>query len=685
MSENLTLKPKKVSRMKVVGLPDDRVRGYDPALPRILELMIDAFGRATQRAWQVIEQCLDVQRDADGAFQGADLVFPIPADKVPRMQEYRDRPPKEREKKGPKALAQPDYPQAYRIKEVWQDDTGQWWARSRIAETFSWVSDRGPMAGQRQTELACMEVKIGLQAVLNTWLGIDYSGVPTDFRSGLAQDWGENLLSYLQLCFSHPTQAAFPTAKEWDPRRREAQWQEALHELMTTWRPLETALARDLHPGKYADDDPKGDREIVVDETWRVFARSPFPPRQPGLVPKSDGIVLYAHGNRKKGPQRVYAAIPVGGIRPGSELAELIAEPALQWWREIVEEDPLAFRPLPIWRWKKSGKRLVERRLTARMRVVLVPVQLSKLPVSTAKKRKLMERKIAKRQKHPKKKSLVTHIPLNNGSGKANAKRQDFFRQFSGRDGSRVCTALLKEDKKGPGGYSLHFAFQREVVRILRPNTLGIHFGTEPVVYWCLLDAEGQELDAGCYETNPVLSEALAHNLKLREDHQKQRWVGGKKSQADLKRRTYELVAHPIIALAIKKNANVMWEKIGHVDKRHGGADLNRRHSLWNFSQLPSSIRDVGIDHRDEDHRPDPVLVFDRGVSDYLLRFTCPECGACRQSGQTNGSADTWLEDGVLTCRKCEYSGVPSHEWQARFVAEGGYEARKTAAKQAVE
>lgn len=144
--------------------------------------------------------------------------------------------------------------------------------------------------------------------------------------------------------------------------------------------------------------------------------------------------------------------------------------------------------------------------------------------------------------------------------------------------------------------------------------------------------------------------------------------MGQKRFAKELRRRTDEVAKH-IVQLAVEHDANLALEHIKWVEKRRGGPDLNRRHSMWNFSQLPDRIEWLGLERR-INRRNDPVATV--RVSDYVLRYTCPVCGACRKPKQKPSQADTWRKGEVLMCRKCGREGPVPDSAQARLAASNG-------------
>lgn len=617
---------------------DDAPDPLDQLHARILREVVTQQGVAVQ--W-MLERMLErsvFEADDEGNLVSVDLFIPVTLDREQRAreliaQERKDAPLNA----GPKEAARPRYHNGYRMEEIVQRN-GERNVRCRLAERFSWVPERGPLRGKRQHDIDIIDATKGLQGLLKTWMPPEWSSVPSALRAGVCQQAAQQFNSHVGL-LGKGEKASFPSLQERNPVQRQDHWHQALRNLVQGETPFEYVRLRDLQPDKYADDDPKGDREVNTDPDWVTFVCSPFPARQTLNFVKSNDVIVCRGPeredyNRRRGKRRqrkqrkgqqipcFYAALPiVAGVELETPLGRIIEEhqEELGWWKDLTSE----FEPLPAW----SGSKISRRR-----DLLLVPIE--------------------------------TRNPA------------WIERMLSGHHGRRVCWSLLVERRgtcqgKNKAKWELRIATSRNVLPLLRPNVLGIHFGMEPILWWTLMDGTGSMLEEGRIERNEILTEGLAKQLRLHEVQGQQRWVGGKRFEAELKRRTDD-VARTIVLLAASKNANLALENIQWVDKRHGGRDANRRHSMWNFSKLKDRIVWMGLE-RQRDDQNDPVVTV-KEVSDYVLRYTCPGCGGCRSAGQTQAVATTWREGDTLHCRPCGYTGHIPDNHQATLVAHRGVE-----------
>lgn len=604
-----------------------RTRGpsglYD-VVAQVFAEVVRVTGVAVQQTLILTEDLLHIERHEDGYLKRVDLWIPVSEEQAQcarvlieqdpdAKRRQRGKPPRP-EPKGPKAQALPRYTNSYRMVGTVVHE-GQLCVIARVAESYGWVPTVGPLQGVAQRDVSMMDVTQGLQGLLKTWVRPPLVQVPSVLRAGVCQQAGQQLASHLGLLvYGKMPSVGFPSLLPRDPHTRLTGWHEALERLAVKYEPLAYVLAREIDPGKWAADDPRGDRLVCVDEDWLLFAQSPFPHPQTLNFVKREDVVVYEHGPSG----RLYAALPFfEGVPEGSRLHALAQTEELWWWRKRISY----FTPLPAWRGKE---------LSARQKVLVVPLEY-------------------RRDK----------------GGKRRGRMVDFF---SGKGGRKVNWSLVTQKTAADGNpcWEAQFATSREVVPLLRPNVLGIHFGLEPIIWWCLGDKDGNIIDTGTIEGNIILTEALSGSLRLRIEQGKQRWIGGKRFQRELQRRT-DIVARGIVDLAAESNANLALEAIAWVDKRGGGADLNRRFSLWNYARLAGRIEWMGLERTLGGEQADPIATV-ASVSDYLLRLTCPQCGACRGAKQKLDKADTWRAGDVLHCRKCGFAGPVPDDHQARLV-----------------
>lgn len=570
---------------------------------------------------QQLKVAMRLNRDASGEIESLDLVLPCPAAQLKRAEKNVAKEPRQLQPnlEGPRGEAQPLYRNSYRLEETISGPSGDHWLRFRIAQAFGYWSTRGKTR-MWQRALDKMPAMI-LQQVINSWLKPDFRDVPTACQAGSAQHAAQQFLSQLGLQEEGSQTPTYPD-EERDSEIRLRTWREALERIEQSASAFDTVTARKLDPRKFKEDDARGDRLITVDPDWQAFLASPFARKLPLNFVKSDHVVIW----RRRLDDRLFAALPmIDGIEPDSKLWELTQSPKLGWWHKDLDE----FSPLPAWKGASltKGKRRHPRKL------VLIPLSFSRLRWGKTR----------------------AHDP------KARKSQARFCKALSGADGRKVCWSLLTTKRERA---YLHIATVREVKWSLRPNVLGVHFGTGPIVWWAAADGSGNVLDEGKFE-NEILSVGLAEKLHLEEKQGRGQWVGGRQFAKVLKQRTNELV-RSILTIAQTYDANVAFEVIMWVDKRTGGPDENRRFSMWNFSDLPTQLEWYGLEHMAV-----PVVCVAK-VSDFTLRFTCPKCGACREGKQTRENVTTWREENILHCRKCGYGGIVPDDYQARLVAKIG-------------
>lgn len=575
----------------------------------------------------IIQKCLALSQDDDGLVC-ADLVLTcLPKDTERAKGNIAKVVPEPRpNRKGEitaRTLAEPRYSNSYRLIEIFSDN-GLDKIRFRLAERFQYEDARG----NKRQAITRLPAQI-LQGMLRSWLKVDLSSVPKDLRDGVYQKAAEQLNSFIELVAGQEQAPSFPSLLERNPTLRLESWKESLGRIAGNRQGFEYKSQRELNPSKFSSGDARGNRMVNVDPDWVNFSRSPFPRRFPGNFVRSDAVRVFwrrwaeraTRGELQK--ERLYACIPLfAGVASDSSLGRLAEEEKLFWWQKHRDE----FEALPAF-----GKVSLPKGNTA----VLVPLEyynprsgrepILESVLSDPRREVcwslLVERPTLHRQRHGKKRRLYDH-------------GREWYLDFA------TATKVLETPK--------------------RPNVLGIHFQPEPMISWALAGPDRSILDRGQIPGNPVLSEALAKKLRLEEDQKGYRWVGDKKFRKQLKQRTYE-VARSILDLAVQKNASLAIENISWVDKRSGNASENSRFSLWNFSDLAGLLKWLSME------RPEyriPVAE----VSDYILHLTCPSCSACRKSGQLKGKADTWLEAGVLHCRKCGFEGKRTPSEMAEFV-----------------
>jgi transposase len=188
---------------------------------------------------------------------------------------------------------------------------------------------------------------------------------------------------------------------------------------------------------------------------------------------------------------------------------------------------------------------------------------------------------------------------------------------------------------------------------------LGVSFGTDAIATWTLLDRGGVVLEKDSMVPNEQLLAFFKEKRQLEWDQKKRRWLGGRRFARQLEAITHKTV-NAILALAKERGAALAVEDIAYAAKRGPQAEENLLFTAWNYGQLrrflgyKAAVLGLG--------QP-------RYISNYLVTFTCPSCGARRGRGETKERAVTWREKDVLHCRRCGFSGALSGAEKSERVA----------------
>lgn len=641
-------KPKPVISRKTVyaGLET----GGEGILPELIREAIQGsvilVSSAVQSILEQLEDSMETEFDADNQLNYLDILIPCKARDLTRALENvgkeRRKAPTDR---GDKETARPQYKNSYHLEEM-IDRGGSNYLRFRVAEAFFWLASRGEAKGKRLRDLNLIDAKKGLQQLIMSWLRPELDHLPAPCRAGACQQVAQQFLSHIGLINQKiQPKTAFPSLEIRDPSAMEEQRLMLLEKLARRTEPFEYKTARELRPSRYEEDDKRGDRLVNVDPEWLSFIGASEPSPLPLNFVKSDDVIIYRRvwqvnrqvkevrrNHQVKGKKylvqknqviqeksHLYAALPLfEGVPPQSLLGKVSQNEELFWWRHHLDE----FVALPAWPGKK---------LSARDLVMVVP---------------------------------LNYDPPHRG------RPSRFESIVSGSTGYRVNWSLLVQKGRGQTtSWEIHLATSREVAPSRQAflqswkKVLGIHFGYDQLIYWAIADITGKIISEGSLSPT-IMEEALRAKLKLEEMQNRLAWVGDRRFTQELKRRTYD-VARSIVQLAAESNAGLAIEEIKWVDKHRGGPQANLRFSLWNYSGLAQAIESKGLDWSE----PVPVVAW---FSDYLLRFTCPNCGAIGKSKEEKGQALTLVHNGILTCRKCNFSGVVADKAQARLAARLG-------------
>lgn len=593
---------------------------------RILNAATYVGSYAVQSILSATKRYLQLQKD-DAGLMIVDLELPlIHRDSKRAIRNTAKERRRASPNAGPKSKSRPQYKNSYRMEEITTRD-GKEYGVFRIAERFSWET-----RGGTRSEIDHIPA-LYLQQVIMSWMRpYQLDDCPAPLRPGICQQAAQQLLSHIGLlAYGKMPQVAYPTLEERRPEVRLQQWRDALARISRKIDPFEYAQARELFPWRYDADDPRGDRSIIKDPDWLEFIHSPFPKPFPLNFVASAAVVLYERtwqeilkNGKSRINRRVYAALPLFDSIPPENPLGILAQEYDFWWRERLNE----FRPLGAW----HGMALDPQ------------------------------------------KSLVL-IPLDYDADQE--RRQSRFRSMlEGRGGRKVNWSLAvkryyRRGEKQCSRWELHVVTSREITPVPNPFVLGVHFAVIPIIFWALTDRSGNILEVGRIDGNPILSQTIAEKLYLEKEQKQLRWVGNRVFGDQLKQRTLT-VCREILALAAAKNASIALEKIIWVDKRTGDTDTNQRFSLWNYGQLAKHIKWLGLERSDAQGHGSVEVI--REVSDYILRYTCPQCGACRAGGAPPERSATVRTGDVLTCRRCGFSGAVPDDHQARLVARLGAE-----------
>lgn len=374
-------------------------------------------------------------------------------------------------------------------------------------------------------------------------------------RPGLTQEIGQQLCSHLMLADSGTVRlAAYPTAEARDPEKRRRAWEAALGRVCRRATPFPYQRARDLRPGKYREEDPRGDRLVNADPDWHTVVATPEARRTPLLYVTGRSVRLYRRVWRRRGkrpgdPDRTsratFAAIPVDAAF--LESLEPAARTAAHWWRKpavlstfapliashapLRETDAVLVVPLAY------GRKRTERRVLAALTRLLIQW------------------------------SRVVHRTYRRGEP-----REKWFLQLT-------------------IGYAAPRPFPTRV--------LGVHWGLDNVYCWALMEDRGPGadpalLEEGRVDGNPVLAQGLAEKEALEWDQAKGRWVGGSVYGPALASVTH-VFTDQILTLARTQGigglaAGIGAENIRWVPKGQGPPGANRRFSAWNYGQLRKAL-----------------------------------------------------------------------------------------------
>ncbi|MBU0645986.1 hypothetical protein KJ611_00715 [Patescibacteria group bacterium] len=502
--------------------------------------------------------------------------------------------------------------------------------------------------------LSVIQSTTGLQQLIATYLQPPFlMALPRALRAGVAQEAAQQTTSYLGQLDSAKVkgETAFPTMEDRDPERRQAAYNSAFEALIADVRPLNHCRARDKDPGKYKPDDPRGDRLIVDDERWFAVTTTPDPHPIPLFFVKGDSVRV----------ELTELSFPVGVSKKNRHRGRL-----------APSERVLADRPERV-RAKGDTK--------ARMFSALLPVLDTQdeeiVRILAERDQRKQESKSQGRQMAGDKitlplvgsvKNRDTDLRLPMSFDRAR------FERLLSRNDLQVAWARLV-NKRGDWFIQLTLRVPYAKPQGLR-RVLGVSFGLNAIMSWSLLDEAGQTIEAGALAPNPQIKAFLDRKLNLEWDQAKGRWVGGKSFDRELESIAHR-VANQAVELARTHQAVLCAHDIQWVAKSGPDSKLNVLFTAWNYGQMRRYL---------EYKAPLSGLGVPLFTGDYIVRMTCPQCGAIREAKEKPETAKTWRTNGVLHCRACGFEGELTGAQDAKRVAEHGLGlARKAWAKEKVE
>jgi putative transposase len=455
--------------------------------------------------------------------------------------------------------------------------------------------------------------------------------------------------------------ASFPDIGERRPEVRAQTYRRNLEVLCNRTTPLEYRTARELYPGEYKPEDPRGNRLVCVSDDWLKFIERPFPGRFPAFFVNQGGkspVAVYDH----QPSGRLYAFLPLLTADEGS-LARQSSDGETNWWFNRRAE----FKPLSLFKksWPELGTGIMipldydsNPHQPERMKIMNVGshAQFNRDTIAPSRTSKgtsefaELRRRLKHRRSHEfKPKSLEK--PL---------RHQGRIERLL-RSGLRVGTVLIKEFRNGSQqAWKIQFALGYANQVPLETQTMGVHYDEDMHVYWHI---HGTNIH-GSIDYSAQIQKALANQAELEKDQRRSRSTANRTFSHE-NRAWVRDVARRTVQIAKQHGCSRAREVIKYVPQKHSGdSALNRRFSMWCFSDLGAA----------DDHECNKQAVFSVEVSDYDAKFTCPSCGAIRKAGQTPENATTYIhKDGTFVCRACGFSEAVRPEIFAANCASVGF------------
>lgn len=630
------------------------IKLHDPSgwKRRVLERCSVLVSNATAAILTKIQASLSLTYDLDDdtTLMAGDLTFSIDANRAKNVEKLLAQV-----KVDKKAGIPFPFSNAYRFIRCVPDPNApdRFLVTARLA-LGTWIKKTIRGTEVRAHKLELIPSTTGLQGLLTTYFvnGL-LKDVPRALRGGICQEVAQQVTSYLGQLGSSKVKGdvRFPTIEDRDPARRKAAYEAALDQFATDANPLAYAKARDLNPGDFAANDPKGDRMLVHDPRWEAVMIRPDPHPIPLLCVSGDSVTLLegavsfsagvSKANRHRGQltpdPRILADRPKGVQRKGVTYARTwhAALPLLD------SEDP-EIRAALATRKPGSGRGL--------------DFHLKPLPIMG--KDATWE--------HGTDEMLV---PIEGN-------RDRIGELLSRKDVEIAWTRLVRKQT----GWHLQLTVRHRIAPPApRPRIMGVSFNTQAIATWVVLDAKRAIVSQGALTPNPQILAFLESKTELEWDQAKGRWIGGH-GFAEILEDVAHSVANQLLSVARAEDAMLAVEDIAYVPKSSASKTANVLFTAWNYGQLRKFLEYKAIPaHLGE-------VFF---ASDYITALTCPNCGAIRGAKEAPDKAKTYRDPatGELNCRKCAFRGVLSATDHATQVAKHAWtivdDRAKAAAKKA--
>lgn len=606
---------------------------------RVLEHSSLMVSEATQQLLASIQQSLVVRFDDSDSEKvaSADLSFTVNAERAERIQKLLLQ--EKRDKDGNLL----PFTNAYRFTncEEMGEDTFHVVSRLALGE---WQEKQTRGGGIRRSHrLSIIAATTGFQQLLETYYRHPaLTALPCELRHGVCQEVAQQVTSYIgQLESSRVKgETAFPTVEIRDPVVRRVMFEQAVDALVSDIRPFSRIPLREKFPTKFAEDDPRGDRLIVDDERWFAVLRSPDPHPIPLFFVNSKAITI---------------------LRGDAHFSAGISKKDRHRGNMQRDEKVLSSRPHKV---REKGVTSLQSWYAA------LPLLNPDDPVIQG----ILEERDAAQANGGSGRGLNQNLTLMPLMHKRNWKRnEDEMLVLLSGNRDRLERILMREDleiawtrlvqKKGEWYLQLTLRIKTPLFNVSQnQRVLGVSFGIDAIASWSLVGHDGIQIASGALAPNEQIMAFLQEKGGLEWDQAKQRWIGKISFSRKLESIAHR-IANILIDLSMEHDAILATEDISYAPKQGRDHVRNVLFTAWNYGQMRKFMEYKSP----MAGRGKPLF-----VSDYIVQFTCPHCGACRKKGETAQNATTWRENGTLHCRKCSTSGELTPEMKALRVAKEG-------------